>query len=214
MAAMFLQKYFIYDPGVRLGDELGRLRVRIEKEEDGVFFLATPQQAQCWIDQGLAGKEPLSKLSGAAKSLLKQITRGRSEDPGRLAEAGAEDMTSGRSPALPASRSEPRIAAREEGTEARRQEGQDNSAEAEASDPDADGVVVWRRTTSTIPHWICGQTFGMAASPLIPCASAWIATPARCSPGGITSIQSHAVDLLDKYHERVLRRWAAHSCRT
>jgi hypothetical protein len=82
--AAILQKYFIYDPGVRLGDELGRQRVRIEKEEDGVFFLATPQQAQWWIDQGLAGKEPLSKLSGAAKSLLKQVTRGRSENPDDL----------------------------------------------------------------------------------------------------------------------------------
>ena len=83
--AAILQKYFIYDPGVRAGDELGRLRVmKSEKDEDGVYFLGTPQMAQWWIDQGLAGKEPLSKLSGAAKSLLKQITRGRSENPDDL----------------------------------------------------------------------------------------------------------------------------------
>lgn len=80
--ATILQKYFIYDPGVHAGDELGRLRVlKDEKDDNGVYVLATPQMAQWWIDQGLAGKDPLSKLSGAAKSILAQITRGRSENP-------------------------------------------------------------------------------------------------------------------------------------
>lgn len=72
-----LQPYYIYDPNV--GDELGGLRVKAD-EKKGKFVLATPQQMQYWIDQGLAGEKPVGEISGAAKALLAQITRGRSED--------------------------------------------------------------------------------------------------------------------------------------
>jgi len=72
-----LQPYFVYDPNV--GDELGGSRVFEGK--DGRHILANPQMAQYWIDQGLLGLEPLSKLKDSAKQLLSQVTRGRSEDP-------------------------------------------------------------------------------------------------------------------------------------
>ena len=74
--AVILQPFYIYDPNV--GDDLGGLKVH--DGDDGRHVLASPQMAQYWMDQGLLGREPVSKLSGAAKSLLKQITRGRSED--------------------------------------------------------------------------------------------------------------------------------------
>jgi hypothetical protein len=72
-----LQPYFVYDPNV--GDELGGLRVYDGK--DGRHILANPQMAQYWIDQGLLGTDPLSKLKDSSKKLLEQITRGRSKDP-------------------------------------------------------------------------------------------------------------------------------------
>ncbi len=83
---VILQKFYIYDPGVHVGDEFGGLRVMKEDEKknggaENLHILAMPQQVQWWIDQGLAGREPLSKLSGAAKKLLAQITRGRSDKP-------------------------------------------------------------------------------------------------------------------------------------
>jgi hypothetical protein len=73
-----LQKYYIYDPAVTPGDEFGGLIAR--KDDNGVHVLAVLQQVQYWIDQGLAGQKPLGELSDTAKALLKQITRGRSED--------------------------------------------------------------------------------------------------------------------------------------
>jgi hypothetical protein len=82
---MVLQKYFVYDPGVHAGDELGGLRVL--DNEDGLHVLASPLQIQYWIDQGLLGSDPLSKLGDSHKKLLGQITRGRSEsddDPKRV----------------------------------------------------------------------------------------------------------------------------------
>jgi hypothetical protein len=72
------QKYYIYDPAVSPGDEFGGL---IAKEDDkGVHVLAVSQTMQYWIDQGLAGQKPLGELGDTAKALLKQITRGRSEE--------------------------------------------------------------------------------------------------------------------------------------
>jgi hypothetical protein len=84
---VILQKFYVYDPGVHAGDELGGLRVIKEekkngdKGDDNLHVLAMPQMVQWWIDQGLAGREPLSKLGGPAKKLLAQITRGRSANP-------------------------------------------------------------------------------------------------------------------------------------
>jgi hypothetical protein len=74
----FMQKYYIYDPAVNPGDELGGLRVK--KDDKGTHVLASIIQIRYWIDQGLLGEKPVSELSSAAKNLLKQITRGRSED--------------------------------------------------------------------------------------------------------------------------------------
>jgi hypothetical protein len=84
---LVLTKFYVYDPAVNVGDELGRLRVREDEDnENGKYILASPMQVQYWIDQGLLGTDPISKLGEASKALLKQITRGRSEDeePGRL----------------------------------------------------------------------------------------------------------------------------------
>jgi hypothetical protein len=71
------RKFYIYDPAVHAGDEFGGITAR--KDDDGVHIVASPLQVQYWIDQGLLGDQPKSKLTGAAKDLLKQITRGRSE---------------------------------------------------------------------------------------------------------------------------------------
>jgi len=80
--SVILQKYYVLDPGVSPGDELGGLRVLEDKDNDNAtHILATPMQVQWWIDQGLLSKEPASKLSASGKKLLAQITRGRSEEP-------------------------------------------------------------------------------------------------------------------------------------
>lgn len=78
---VILQKFYVYDPGVRAGDEFGGLRVVKEDKTDNLHVLAVPQMVQWWIDQGLAGREPLSKLSAGGKKVLAQFTRGRSENP-------------------------------------------------------------------------------------------------------------------------------------
>jgi len=78
---MILQKYYIYDPGVTAGEELGGLRVRIDDDEKGNYVLAPYLTMQYWVDAGLAGDKPVGELSGEAKTLLAQITRGRSENP-------------------------------------------------------------------------------------------------------------------------------------
>jgi hypothetical protein len=75
--AAILQKFFIYDPAVYAGDELGGLRVM--PGDDGLHVMAQPLSVQYWVDTGMAGREPLSKLSEAGKKLLAQNTRGRSE---------------------------------------------------------------------------------------------------------------------------------------
>ena len=72
-----LQKFYVYDPNVAEGDEFGALRVM--GGDDGIHVLAQPTNIQYWIDQGLAGRAPLSQASEAGKKLLAQITRGRSE---------------------------------------------------------------------------------------------------------------------------------------
>jgi len=87
MKQVILQKFYVYDPGVRAGDELGGLRVIKEEDKkngdkaENLHVLAMPQMVQWWIDQGLAGREPLSKLSDKSKKVLSQITRGRSANP-------------------------------------------------------------------------------------------------------------------------------------
>jgi len=73
-----LQKFYVYDPGVNEGDELGGLRVI--SDDGGAHVLATLPMVQYWIDQGLLGSESLDKLGDKSKKLLAQITRGRSED--------------------------------------------------------------------------------------------------------------------------------------
>lgn len=70
------QAYYIYDPHV--GSDFGGLRV--EENDKGKFVMTEARFAQYWIDQGLMGLKPVAELSGAGKELLKQITRGRSED--------------------------------------------------------------------------------------------------------------------------------------
>ena len=72
-----LQKFYIYDPNVSEGDELGGLRVM--GGDDGIHVLAMTGMVQYWVDQGLAGRAPLSEVSEGGKKLLAQITRGRSE---------------------------------------------------------------------------------------------------------------------------------------
>jgi hypothetical protein len=76
MSKSILQTYYVYDPNV--GDELGNLRVN--SNENGKFVLATPQMIQYWIDQGLMGTEPISKLSETSRAFLDQVTRGRSKN--------------------------------------------------------------------------------------------------------------------------------------
>lgn len=72
-----LQKFYVYDPGLHAGDELGRLR--IVEDDKGKHVMAPPLTMQYWLDQGMAGRVPLSELSEPSKKFLAQITRGRSE---------------------------------------------------------------------------------------------------------------------------------------
>jgi len=78
----YVQKYFIYDPSVREGDELGGIRV--QKDDDGLHVKSSPMWAQYFIDQGLMGMDPLSKLKEKSKKFLAQTTRGRSTNPDQL----------------------------------------------------------------------------------------------------------------------------------
>jgi hypothetical protein len=74
------QKFYVYDPGVNAGDELGGLRVREDDKDDkGKYVLASPLQIQWWIDQGLLGDKPFGEVSASQKKLVAQVTRGRSE---------------------------------------------------------------------------------------------------------------------------------------
>ena len=79
-----LQKFYVYDPNVP--DVLGGLRILEETDDKGnakegtKHVLAVQQQVQYWIDQGLLGEKPVGEISESHKKLLKQITRGRSED--------------------------------------------------------------------------------------------------------------------------------------
>ena len=81
---VILQKYYVYDPALTAGDELGGQRVRIDDDDKGNYILATPLQVQYWIDQGLLGFQPVGEISDSAKKLLAQVTRGRSENPDDL----------------------------------------------------------------------------------------------------------------------------------
>jgi hypothetical protein len=73
---LVLYPYYIYDPNVP--DTLGGLQVK--ENDKGKFVLATSQMVQYWVDQGLLGEKPVGEISDAHKKLLKQVTRGRSED--------------------------------------------------------------------------------------------------------------------------------------
>lgn len=73
-----LRKFYVYDPGLHVGDELGRLRVL--EDDKGIHVMAPPVTMQYWIDQGMVGLLPLDELSESSKKFLAQITRGRSLD--------------------------------------------------------------------------------------------------------------------------------------
>jgi hypothetical protein len=73
-----LSKFYVYDPGLKAGDELGRLR--LFEDEKGLHVMSTPMQIQYWVDQGMAGLKPLGEMSEEGKKFLAQLTRGRSED--------------------------------------------------------------------------------------------------------------------------------------
>ena len=51
-----------------------------DDDDKGNYVLAPYLTMQYWIDSGLVGEKPVGELSGEAKALLAQITRGRSED--------------------------------------------------------------------------------------------------------------------------------------
>ena len=77
-----LQKFYVYDPGIVAGDEFGGLRViEDEKNDNALHVLAARPMIQYWIDQGLAGGDPPSKLGEKSKRFVGQLTRGRSENP-------------------------------------------------------------------------------------------------------------------------------------
>jgi hypothetical protein len=79
-----LHKFYIYDPNV--SDTLGGLTVKQDRDDKGnpkegtKHVLAVAQQVQYWIDQGLMGDKPVGEIGEAAKKMLAQVTRGRSED--------------------------------------------------------------------------------------------------------------------------------------
>lgn len=73
-----LRKFYVYDPGLHAGDELGRLRVL--EDDKGIHVMAPPVTMQYWIDQGMVGLQPLDELNESSKKFLGQITRGRSID--------------------------------------------------------------------------------------------------------------------------------------
>lgn len=80
-----LRKFYVYDPGLREGDELGRLRV-IE-DDKGIHVMAPDMTMQYWLDQGMVGLVPLDEVSESGKKFLAQITRGRSvsdDEPKKL----------------------------------------------------------------------------------------------------------------------------------
>ena len=80
-----LRKFYVYDPGLHAGDELGRLRV--VEDDKGLHVMAPQMTMQYWIDQGIAGLLPLNEVSDAGKKFIAQVTRGRSEsdeDPKKL----------------------------------------------------------------------------------------------------------------------------------
>jgi len=78
----YVQKYYFYDPSVREGDEIGGYRV--QKDDDGLHVKSSPTWAQYYIDQGMMGMNPLSKLPEKQKKFLAQTTRGRSTKPDEL----------------------------------------------------------------------------------------------------------------------------------
>jgi hypothetical protein len=80
-----LRKFYVYDPGIHAGDELGRLRV-IE-DDKGLHVMAPHMTMQYWIDQGMVGLVPFDEVSETGKKFIAQVTRGRSEsdeDPKKL----------------------------------------------------------------------------------------------------------------------------------
>ena len=80
-----LRKFYVYDPGLHAGDELGRLRV-IE-DDKGPHVMAPDMTMQYWLDQGVVGLVPFDEVSETGKKFIAQVTRGRSEsdeDPKKL----------------------------------------------------------------------------------------------------------------------------------
>jgi len=80
-----LRKFYVYDPGLHAGDELGRLRV--VEDDKGLHVMAPFLTMQYWLDQGLVGLVPFAEVSDAGKKFIAQVTRGRSEsdeDPKKL----------------------------------------------------------------------------------------------------------------------------------
>ena len=138
---VILQKFYVYDPSVHLGDELGGLRVIKDDKSEDLHILAMPQQVQWWFDQGLLGREPRSKLSGPGKKFLAQITRGRSEnpddDPARIPKYSRETQSGAPTFALSSpsvERKKKRKRDRQEGEEERQACAEEAGSTAEASD--------------------------------------------------------------------------------
>lgn len=72
-----LRKFYVYDPGIHAGDELGRLRV--VEDDKGLHVMAPHMTMQYWIDQGMVGLVPFDEVSETGKKFIAQVTRGRSE---------------------------------------------------------------------------------------------------------------------------------------
>jgi len=129
-----LRKFYIYDPAVHAGDEFGGLHVK--QDDDGTHILASPLQVQYWIDQCLLGPDPKAKLTGAAKDLLKQVTRGRSEsedDPPRMPKY-SKQMQSG-APAFAGTLAERRRKAQKKADMAKKKEAKEGKAAAAPKKP-------------------------------------------------------------------------------
>ena len=77
---VILQKYYVYDPGLHAGDELGSLRILEDADNDGALHvLAASPMMQYWLDTGLVGLKPVGEISDAQRKMLSQMTRGRSD---------------------------------------------------------------------------------------------------------------------------------------
>jgi hypothetical protein len=78
----YVQKFYVYDTAVREGNEIGGIRV--QKDDDGLHVKASPSWAQYFIDQGMMGMLPQSKLKEPQKKMIAQVTRGRFTNPDEM----------------------------------------------------------------------------------------------------------------------------------